>query len=126
MINDFNSGTVGWTDWNILLNEEGGPNHVENYCFAPVHGDRNSGDLIFTPTYYYIGHFSRFIKPGAERISTSCSRSFLQSTTFVNSNGTFATVVINMTDQDLNYQLYVYDQKIDVSIPARAIQTLIY
>ena len=36
MINDFNDGTVGWTDWNILLDEQGGPNHVGNFCFAPV------------------------------------------------------------------------------------------
>ena len=37
MINDVNSGTVGWTDWNILLDEMGGPNHVKNFCFATVH-----------------------------------------------------------------------------------------
>ena len=43
MINDFNSGAVGWTDWNILLDEHGGPNHVGNFCFAPVHGDTDNG-----------------------------------------------------------------------------------
>jgi glucosylceramidase len=36
MINDFNDGAVGWTDWNVLLDEQGGPNHVGNFCFAPV------------------------------------------------------------------------------------------
>jgi len=41
MINDFNSGVVGWTDWNILLDERGGPNHVQNFCFAPVHANTN-------------------------------------------------------------------------------------
>ena len=84
MINDFNSGTVGWTDWNILLDETGGPNHVQNLCFAPVHADTQSDSLIFTPTYYYIGHFSRFIEPGALRVSTSASRSTIESTTFQN------------------------------------------
>ena len=63
MINDFNSGVVGWTDWNILLDERGGPNHVANFCFAPIHADTKTGELIYTPTYYYIGHFSKFIKP---------------------------------------------------------------
>jgi glucosylceramidase len=48
MINDFNNGTVAWTDWNVLLDENGGPNHVENYCFAPVHGDTMSDELTFT------------------------------------------------------------------------------
>jgi glucosylceramidase len=126
MINDFNNGTVGWTDWNILLNEHGGPNHVQNFCFAPVHGDVVSGELIYTPSYYYIGHFSKFMKPGAKRVSTSCSRSFLQSTTFMNKDGTFATVVMNQTDQGLEYQFYVNDQKVDLTIPARAIQTILY
>src|SRR5215204_3056733 len=45
MINDFNNGTVGWTDWNVLLDEMGGPNHVKNYCFAPIHADTKSGQL---------------------------------------------------------------------------------
>ena len=48
MINDFNSGTVGWTDWNILLDETGGPNHVQNLCFAPIHADTQNDSLIFT------------------------------------------------------------------------------
>ena len=77
MINDFNSGTVGWTDWNILLDERGGPNHVQNFCFAPIHADTKSNKLIFTPTYYYIGHFSKFIKPGALRLSTTASRTVI-------------------------------------------------
>jgi len=126
MINDFNCGTAGWTDWNILLDENGGPNHVGNFCFAPVHGDTRTGELVYTPTYYYIGHFSKFIKPGAKRVSTACSRSFLQATTFVNTNGTIATVIMNDTDKKITYKLYVYDQKIDITIPARAMQTITY
>jgi glucosylceramidase len=46
----------GWTDWNILLDQNGGPNHVGNFCFSPIHGDTRTG-LIYTPSYYYIGHF---------------------------------------------------------------------
>ncbi|HVQ38470.1 MAG TPA: hypothetical protein VMS31_13100, partial [Pyrinomonadaceae bacterium] len=47
MINDFNNGTVGWTDWNILLDEKGGPNHVANFCFAPVHANTKTGELTY-------------------------------------------------------------------------------
>lgn len=126
MINDFNNGTAGWTDWNILLDENGGPNHVGNFCFAPIHGDIEKGELIYTPTYYYIGHFSKFVKPGAKRVSTSCSRSFLESTTFINEDGSFATVVMNGTDEKIDYKLYVVDQVIKLSIPARAMQTIVY
>ena len=83
MINDFNNGTVGWTDWNILLDEKGGPNHVENFCFAPMHADTQTGELIYTPSYYYIGHFSKFIRPNAKRLNTVSSRSHLLSTSFI-------------------------------------------
>jgi glucosylceramidase len=54
MINDFNNGTVGWTDWNILLDETGGPNHAQNFCFAPVHGNTKTGQLIYTNSYFKI------------------------------------------------------------------------
>jgi glucosylceramidase len=52
MINDFNNGMTGFTDWNILLDETGGPNHANNFCFAPVHGDTKTGNLIYTNAYY--------------------------------------------------------------------------
>lgn len=126
IINDFNQGTVGWTDWNILLDEKGGPNHVGNFCFAPIHGDTQSGDLIFTPTYYYIGHFSKFIRPGAKRISTVSSRSHLLSTSFVNEDNSMVNVVMNQSDEALDYKLYVgQDEAISLSIPPRAIQSII-
>jgi len=126
MINDFNQGTVGWTDWNILLDETGGPNHVNNLCFAPIHADTPSGELIYTPTYYYIGHFSKFVRPGAKRISTSASRTHLMSTSFLNEDGSIASVVMNHTDDDINYELYVGMQSLKLSIPAHAMQTMVF
>jgi glucosylceramidase len=71
MIHDFNNGTVGWTDWNILLDQNGGPNHVGNFCFSPIHGDTRTGALIYTPSYYYIGHFSKFIGKSQKELAVS-------------------------------------------------------
>lgn len=107
MINDFNDGTVAWTDWNILLDENGGPNHVGNFCFAPVHGDTRSGKLIYTNAYYYIGHFSKFIRPGAKRIGASSSRAQLQTTAFKNTDGSIAVVVMNTTNEKLPYHVWL-------------------
>jgi glucosylceramidase len=126
MINDFNQGTVAWTDWNILLDETGGPNHVGNFCFAPVHADTKAGELIFTPSYYYIGHFSKFIRPQAKRVSTVSSRSGLLSTSFLNEDGKMVTVVMNHTDEAIDYQLYVGNEAVSANLPAHAIQTLVY
>ncbi|MBE0538969.1 MAG: glycoside hydrolase family 30 protein [Ignavibacterium sp.] len=126
MINDFNNGTVGWTDWNILLDENGGPNHVENFCFAPVHADTKTGKLIFTPSYFYIGHFSKFIRPDAKRVSTASSRSQLLSTSFINADGKMITVVMNQSDLETKYKLYVGSNAVELIIPPHAIQSLIY
>lgn len=126
MINDFNNGTAGWTDWNILLDQTGGPNHVENFCFAPIHGDTRTGELIYTPSYYYIGHFSKFIRPGARRVSTVASRSALMATTWCNEDQSMATILMNESDEEITYKLYVGDQVTNLKIPARAIQTVLY
>jgi len=126
MINDFNQGTVGWTDWNILLDETGGPNHVDNLCFAPVHGDTRTGELIYTPSYYYIGHFSKFIRPNAKRVSTVSSRSHLLSTSFINEDGKIASVVMNRSDLEIQYKLFIGQQAVEETIMPHSIQTLVY
>jgi glucosylceramidase len=123
MINDFNNGTVAWTDWNIVLDDKGGPNHVGNFCFAPIH--TNNNDLIFTPSYYYIGHFSKFIRPNAKRISSVASRSQLLTTSFLNEDGKIATVVMNQSEEAVDYLFYIGDKQVQVNIPAHAIQTLL-
>jgi glucosylceramidase len=126
MINDFNSGTVGWTDWNILLDETGGPNHVGNLCFAPVHGNTKTGEVIYTNSYYYIGHFSKFIRPGAKRIVSSPSRSALLSTAFVNPDGQAAVVVMNRSDKEVPFYLWVDGQAAEAVSPAHSIQTFVF
>jgi glucosylceramidase len=126
MIHDFNNGTVGWTDWNILLDEKGGPNHVGNFCFAPIHADSKTGELIYTPSYYYIGHFSKFIRPEAKRVSTAVSRSSLLSTSFLNKDGKMITVVMNQSDATVIYNLCIGTQATEVTILPNAIQTLVY
>jgi glucosylceramidase len=126
MINDFNSGAVGWTDWNVLLDEEGGPNHVGNFCFAPIHADTRTGELTYINSYYYIGHFSKFIRPAAKKIACSPSRSALLATAFVNPDRTVSTVVMNKTDQKIPYFLWVDGNAAEVSSLPHSIQTLVF
>jgi len=126
MIHDFNSGAEGWTDWNILLDEKGGPNHVGNYCFAPIHADTRTGQLIYTNSYYYIGHFSKFIRPGAKRIAVAPSRSMLLVTGFKNPDGSVAVVVMNPTARAGEYHLSVGTAAVTVRSPAHSIQTVVF
>lgn len=126
MINDFNNGTVGWTDWNILLDENGGPNHVQNFCFAPIHANTKTGELIYTPSYYFIGHFSKFIDKGAKRISSVASRSNLLTTSFLNKDGKVITIVMNNSSKKVSYNLCIGTAATEVTILPFAIQTLVY
>lgn len=124
IIGDFNAGAVGWTDWNILLDERGGPNHVGNFCFAPVHADTATGALTFTPTFAYLGHFSKFIRPGARRVSAVSSRTYLHTTAFLNPDGRLAIVVLNDGDKAVRYAVQIGPATAMLTIPAHAIQTL--
>lgn len=125
MINDFNAGTVGWTDWNILLDEKGGPNHVGNFCFAPVHFDPSKG-LIYTSAYYYIGQFSKFIRPGAKRINASTNRTNLLTTAFKNTDGSIAVVVMNTSDQKIDYELCTKGKVAQIASLPHSISTLVF
>jgi glucosylceramidase len=124
MINDFNNGTVAWTDWNVLLDEKGGPNHVGNFCFAPIIGDTKNGKLIYTNAYYYIGHFSKFIQRGAKRISVSSSRAQLQATGFKNPDGSLVIVVMNSTEKKIPYHLWLNGKGAETECLPNSINTL--
>ncbi len=125
MINDFNNGTVAWTDWNILLDETGGPNHVGNFCFSPVHGNTQTGELTFTNSYYYIGHFSKFIRPEAKRVSSASSSNNLLTTAFQNADGSLIIIVMNISDVAVNYTMNLESKTALLSILPHAIQTII-
>jgi glucosylceramidase len=126
MINDFNNGMVGFTDWNILLDETGGPNHVGNFCFSPVHADTRTGKLIYTNAYYYIGHFSKYIKPGAKRIIAASSHSGLLTTAFRNPDGKVVVVVMNQSDKLTPYNLWIKGQAAAAVAFPHSISTLIF
>lgn len=124
MIADLNAGACGWVDWNMLLDSRGGPNHKNNFCFAPLHAGAD-GQLVFTPIYTAIGHFSRYIRPRAHRVSACSSRSTLAATAFRNDDGTLAVVVMNRSDAPQRYRLFVDRREVAVEIPPRALQTVV-
>ncbi len=126
LLHDLNNWAAGWTDWNVLLDERGGPNHVGNYCFAPVHADTRSGALTFLNSYYYIGHFSKFIRPGARRIAATLNDDRLLATAFLNPDGRVAVVVLNLQDEAIRFKLWIDGQAATTDSPAHSIITLVY
>lgn len=124
LVNDFNAGTTGWTDWNILLDEKGGPNHVGNYCYAPIIADTKTGELHYSNSFYYLGHFSKFVRPGAKRIISSSSRSVLQTTAFINTDGKIAVIVLNLSDNKVDYNLSIAGNAVAASSLPHSISTV--
>lgn len=125
MIHDLNRWTVGWIDWNLLLDEQGGPNHVGNFCSAPILADTRENRLEFQSSYACIGHFARFVRPGARRVLCAATRHALECSAFVNPDGSIATVVMNRGDEALRFDLRLDDRGATVELPARSIVTLL-
>ena len=118
IINDLNSGCNAWVDWNIVLDEKGGPNHVGNYCDAPVLVSKD-GDITYQSSFYYIGHFSRFIMPNARIIGTRIDswmtpatvdgriEDYMEATAAINPDGSIVVVVMNRTEADMLFTLNI-------------------
>ena len=125
IINDLNRWTVAWIDWNLILNEQGGPNHVGNYCSAPIIVDTRSKDLLYQSSYYYIGHFSRFILPGDKIINSKNTNDKIDVLSSINDQNIVNTVIQNKNESrvEVNYNRgkvnYVF------SIPERSIVTVV-
>jgi glucosylceramidase len=126
MINDLNRWTEAWVDWNLVLDETGGPNHVGNFCSAPIIADTQAGKILYQSSYYYIGHFSRFIRPGARRVICAKTLDSLEATAFLNVDGTVAVVVLNRTEQAIDFVLKSQGLQAKASIPARGIKTFVF
>jgi glucosylceramidase len=100
IIGNLNGGMTGFIDWNILLDEKGGPNHVGNYCDAPIMIDTKKDTFEVKLSCDYIGHFSRYIKKGAKRIAYSKYTSELEMTAFKNPDSSIVLVLLNRTERE--------------------------
>ena len=124
IIADLNRWTVGWIDWNLLLDERGGPNHVGNHCSAPVLADTARGELMHQSAYWVLGHFARFIRPGARAVAAE-TEGGLDATAFTHADGSTAVVVLNRLDHALRFVLDVDGDACAPELPPRAIGTFV-
>lgn len=112
LIGDLNAGSNGILDWNIVLDDQGGPNHVGNFCDAPVMYNIEEDILDIRLSYYYLGHFSRFIRPNARHILVSSFTKELMTCGFENPDGTIVVIVLNATDDEISFELQVEKESI--------------
>ena len=125
IINDLNRWTVAWIDWNLILNEQGGPNHVGNYCSAPIIVDTRSQDLLYQSSYYYIGHFSRFILPGDKIINSKNTNDKIDVLSSINDQNIVNTVIQNKNESRVEVNYNRGNVNSVFSIPERSIVTVV-
>ena len=125
IINDLNRYTVGWIDWNLLLDEKGGPNHVGNYCSAPIIVKAKTQELLYQSSYFYLGHFSRFFSRGDKIVECENTTSQLLSLSGINKNGKLTTTIMNKEEDSIAFLYDNGSKKKSYSIPPRSIITII-
>lgn len=125
IIGCLNNWVDGWIDWNMVLDRQGGPNWFKNWCVAPVIVDPEKDEVYFTPLYYTMAHFSKFIRPGAVRIGLSSDDPALLLTAARNPDGSIAVVVLNTTPEVRRLKLMLNGQSAEVSLSGRALQTIL-
>ena len=125
IIGCLNNYVDGWIDWNMVLDTQGGPNWFKNWCVAPVIVDPEKDEVYFTPIFYTLSHFSRFIRPNAVRIGIHNTDKDLLITAAKNVDGTIAVVVFNEGKVKKNMKLIIDSKSVAVSISEQAIQTII-
>ncbi len=119
----------GWIDWNVVLDQNGGPNHVGNFCGAPIMIDTKTKYIYYTPIYYVLAQFSKSIRPGDKAVQTSkvlddLGSDDLHACATINKENVLSVQLLNTTKQPITYQLQLKDQYAEIIIDANSVQTV--
>jgi len=125
IIGCLNNWVDGWVDWNMVLDRQGGPNWKKNWCIAPVIVDPDKDEVYFTPLYYVLSHFSKFIRPGAKVVAVENNDKALMVTAAKNPDQSIAVVVFNQGMEEKNYSLNLESFQKNIVIGAQSLQTII-
>uniref|UniRef100_A0A8C9NE68 Glucosylceramidase n=4 Tax=Passeriformes TaxID=9126 RepID=A0A8C9NE68_SERCA len=131
ILSNLNNYVTGWTDWNLALDMEGGPNWSKNYVDSPVIVDSSKDVFYKQPMFYHLGHFSKFIPEGSQRVglavSKKCHRCDLEHSAFLRPDGAVVLVVLNRSPMDVSFG--VSDPHvgfIEAVAPSDSIQTFLW
>jgi len=117
---------AGWIDWNIVLDKRGGPNHVNNFCLAPVMVDGDTDTVYYTPLFYVVKQVSRHSRPGGVVLETGVEGPLgLHASAIRNPDGTIAVHVFNEGDADVAYVVRIGEQEAKITSPAASLQTVV-
>ncbi|VDK44415.1 unnamed protein product [Anisakis simplex] len=132
IITDLSNWVAGWIDWNLCLDLQGGPNWVKNFVDSPIIVNASADEFYKQPMFYIMGHFSKFIRPGSQRIALTMSEEIDRLEAVVVKTPSYQRVlVISNRDDELSYSLLIEDAAINamalhVTIEPRTIATIVW
>ncbi|MDR0382219.1 MAG: glucosylceramidase [Oscillospiraceae bacterium] len=125
LIGNINAGMHAFYDWNVVLDQDGGPNHAGNFCDAPFLFDLRMSELEERPVYSYISHFSRHIRPGARRVAFSRCTTDLGVTALQNPDGAVVAVILNRGADEKKVVLRINGKATEIRMPGASISTAV-
>lgn len=120
---------TGWVDWNIVLDAQGGPNHVGNFCGAPIMIDRETQEIHYTPVFHVLAQLSRTIRPGdralqTERALGGLGEDDVHACATVNADGLMSVQLLNTTKHPIEMSIQIGGQFAEITLPANSVQTV--
>ncbi|MCL1830177.1 MAG: glucosylceramidase [Oscillospiraceae bacterium] len=126
LISCFNHHMAAEVDWNMVVDEEGGPYHDRsNGCKAVIVVDPKNDLVYLEPTYYAVGHFSKFVERGAVRIGCSSLSEDVIATAFQNPNGDLILVVLNQLCREEELEIRLNGSAARVIFPPHSLTTYV-
>nr|XP_045599908.1 lysosomal acid glucosylceramidase-like [Procambarus clarkii] len=120
-----NHYSAGWVDWNLALDRHGGPNWANNFLDAPIIVDTEAGEFFKQPMFYALGHFSKFVLPGAERISSTVSSDSFEVAAFIDPSGRSVVLLLNKGEDAVDVSVTDGTRFLNYNMPAKSIQTIL-
>ena len=129
IIVSFNHWMSGWIDWNIVLDHQGGPNHVGNFCGAPVMINTQTKDVYYTPIYHVLSQLSRTVRPGDVALETALitegmADDALHACATISPDNVLSVQCLNTTQVTIHLSLLMSGLVSEISIPANCVQTI--
>ncbi|MFK7784564.1 MAG: glycoside hydrolase family 30 beta sandwich domain-containing protein [Crocinitomicaceae bacterium] len=122
---DINHGAQGYIEWCMILSHKGQPNPYDNFNSAPILINPNTDEIIYTPLYYLLSHFSKFIRPDAHRIEiTGDHNKGIVYTAAKNPDGSIVAVIYNQTTDPIHLELELDSETYMIELEAQALQTI--
>ena len=123
IIGDLNHGMTAFYDWNLLLDEKGGPNHVENYCLAPFLYDTVNKKLMPQLLGQYLEHFSHYLVPGSVRLGYSKYTEQIDVTAYKRLDGSIVVIMQNKGEDIVPVCMRIEGQQAEMILYPKSIST---